>query len=655
MRTPVPLHSSQQMAVKLDAALVLELMDTIVGKRYQVPVHRGPRLRLPPAPGAPDPSDPEAVEAWVMADGRPTAIDLFCGAGGLSLGLHNAGFRVLVGADSDALAVETHTANLGGLGYTGDLADPADLLRTLRAWGITRVDLLAGGVPCQPFSRAGQSKIRSLVAVRARPERDQRADLWQSFVEVVRYLHPRAVLLENVPDLAEWEDGTVLVGFCESLRDLGYTTQARVLNAYDHGVPQHRSRLFIVGIRSDEPRYIEWPDPHPDRPSLWDAISDLPEVPPAQRMESLPYEGPKTELQRRLRIGVACHATEVVWDHITRDVRPDDREAFALLPEGGTYVDLPERLRRYRSDIFKDKYKRLSRHLLSRTITAHVAKDGYWYIHPTQDRTLSVREAARIQTFPDWFRFAGEPSHRYRQIGNAVPPMLAEALGHSLMQSLRGMIRRIQPSDSEAIRRSLVTWSSQQDDTPTWRRGRNPWAVLVGELWLRQLPTKRREEAFAGILATLPSVEQAAQNPTAARELFTAYGLTARVDELIDVTHAVVAGFGGEIPFRRQDLMSVPHIGDYVASAVLCFGFGRPAILMDAATVRVVRRLRGMSREPRRWQVRLELHALAGKSGPNDTFNAALLDLGTSICRSSGPLCSKCPIRSDCATGGGAE
>ena len=103
-------------------------------------------------------------------------------------------------------------------------------------------------------------------------------------------------------------------------------------------------------------------------------------------------------------------------------------EAYQLLGEGQTYADLPERLQRYRSDIFTDKYKRLAWDELSRTITAHLAKDGYWYIHPSQHRTLSVREAADPD-FPDRFRFAGQPSHRYRQIGNAVPPMMAEALG----------------------------------------------------------------------------------------------------------------------------------------------------------------------------------------------------------------------------------
>ena len=118
----------------------------------------------------------------------------------------------------------------------------------------------------------------------------------------------------------------------------------------------------------------------------------------------------------------------MIRDHITRPVRPDDAEIYELMHPGDTYLDVPKHLRRYRSDIFDDKYLRMSFDGLSRTITAHIAKDGYWYIHPREDRTLSIREAARIQTFPDDFRFAGFQSSRYQQIGNAVPPLLASAI-----------------------------------------------------------------------------------------------------------------------------------------------------------------------------------------------------------------------------------
>ncbi|MHB1774331.1 MAG: DNA cytosine methyltransferase, partial [Acidimicrobiales bacterium] len=327
--------------------------------RTAVPSQRGHRLRLPPHPDSPDPLDLAAVRRWVKGETARglTAIDLFCGAGGLSLGLEGAGFRVLVGADSDAASVETHVANIGGLGYIGDLADPEDFLDHLRAWGVRSVDLIAGGVPCQPFSRAGRSKIRSLVDAGQRSADDPRAQMWRSFVEVVGELRPSAVLLENVPDLAVWDEGGVLVGFCESLRDLGYKPRATIMNAYEHGVPQHRSRLFIVALSPGA--QFDWPQPAPRTPTVRQAIGDLPVVGPGQREERIPYGRPRTALQRLLRSGVRAADRKVVHDHITRAVRPDDAEAFELLPEGGTYDQLPARLQRYRADIFSDKYKRL--------------------------------------------------------------------------------------------------------------------------------------------------------------------------------------------------------------------------------------------------------------------------------------------------------
>ena len=130
-----------------------------------------------------------------------------------------------------------------------------------------------------------------------------------------------------------------------------------------------------------------------------------------------------------MRAGVPDGRRHKVFDHITRPVRDDDVRAFELLDAETRYSDLPDELKRYRDDIFDDKYKRLDADDVSRTITAHIAKDGYWYIHPEQNRTLTVREAARIQTFPDWFRFAGPPSAAFRQIGNAVPPRLGFAVG----------------------------------------------------------------------------------------------------------------------------------------------------------------------------------------------------------------------------------
>ena len=224
----------------------------------------------------------------------------------------------------------------------------------------------------------------------------------------------------------------MLVALVDELKSRGYGVHAQVLEAWKYRVPQHRSRLFVVGIARDA--YFEWPKPVGRRPRLRQAIGDLPVIQGDVREEVQVYEGPpRSMLARLLRRGLRGQEALQVRDHVTRAVRPDDAEIYRLLEAGGTYLDVPERLRRYRSDIFSDKYLRLSFANLSRSITAHIAKDGYWYIHPSENRTLSIREAARIQTFPDRFRFAGHhASNRYRQIGNAVPPLMAAAIASDL-------------------------------------------------------------------------------------------------------------------------------------------------------------------------------------------------------------------------------
>jgi len=393
-------------------------------------------------------------------------------------------------------------------------------------------------------SRAGRSKIRSLVQAKVRSSDDARVDLWQTFVRIAERLSPTAVLLENVPDLATWNDGAILTGFCESLRSLGYETDARILNAFEHGVPQFRSRLFIVAMKGRIT--CDWPRTR-NRPTLRDAIGDLPAVSPGQRAERLPYTQPLTTLQRRLRRGVARNDRRWIDDHITRDVRADDAQAFALLSPGGTYIDLPDRLRRYRSDIFTDKYKRLEWDNLCRTITAHMAKDAYWYIHPDQNRTLSIREAARIQTFPDWFRFAGEPSHRYRQIGNAVPPLLAEAIGRAMHAALKKPIRK-RRQNSEAFRSALLAWHKSNGRTYPWRPEATPWAVLLAELCFQRTDPGVVQSFYETLSELAPTPRSLIENARNVRGLLAESGLEDRIDNALDVAKAIQDFHGGTVP-----------------------------------------------------------------------------------------------------------
>ncbi len=615
-------------------------------RRTEVPSRRGTSRTLSRHPDAPDPTDLNAVQRWVRSIEGPRAVDLFCGAGGLSLGLRDAGFVVLVGADSQPRAVETHTANLGGLGYVGDLTDPSELIEQLRGWGIEKVDLVAGGVPCQPFSRAGQAKIRELIRAGERHPQDPRALLWRSFMRVVEVLRPEAVLVENVPDLPSWDDGAVLSGFLESLAELGYTTDAQILDCYRYGVPQHRARLMLTGLR--EGRQMSWPAPSDELVTLRDAIGDLPPVPGGQRSERLAYRPrpqASSSFQSRMRRNVPPEEAAWVEDHITRAVRPDDWEAFDGLSPGQTYADMPAHLQRYRTDIFTDKYKRLSWNELSRTITAHIAKDGYWYIHPEQHRTLSIREAARIQTFPDSFKFAGQPSHRYAQIGNAVPPLLGEAVGSALLRSMAEPAAR--NSAPTFARRELLGWYRGQAASPWRTPGADPWLVLAAELTLDRSDGDDARTKFDFLTALSPSPANAVTGPGV--DQLKQHGFSERaVRVLASAADALFELFEGQVPSEDLALRAIPGVGDSVAKMVLAFGFGRTVVPLHSAATRVAARYSGR-KDTRRWQLRLDLHRLSGPEGPDPAFNAAVLELGTTVCIATNPRCDVCPLQAGCS------
>ncbi|MBE6482587.1 MAG: DNA cytosine methyltransferase [Actinomyces ruminicola] len=422
-------------------------------------LERLPKLTLPRHPDAPT---EQTFTQWCLmqkAAGRPLAIDLFSGAGGLGVGVEAAGWTVVAAVDRDETALQTHQANFRGKTFLVDMADPdevGDLIEQIRPLGI---DLVAGGPPCQPFSRAGRAKIRSLVDAGVRDQYDARKDLWRSFVEVVLEIRPRAVLMENVPDMAIGDDLFVIRSIADILEREGYDVDYRLLDAWSYGVPQHRKRFFLQARNDGTPP--AWPHAAAKRYTVRDAIEDLPRLHGTTGAREMPrVHAPHSELALSL-----SDNSSLIYDHLTRAVRADDKEAFSLMTPSTLYTDLPEHLRRYRSDTFKDKYKRLDWDGLSRTITAHIAKDGYWYIHPSESRTLTVREAARIQTFPDSFRFAGSRSDAYRQIGNAVPPALGRAVASQLIPHA---CPNNGTSRIASIRLNLSLWGRRKRRTAWW-------------------------------------------------------------------------------------------------------------------------------------------------------------------------------------------
>ena len=244
-----------------------------------------------------------------------------------------------------------------------------------------------------------------------------------------------------------------------------------------------------------------------------DAIDDLLVLDPASGDVGavvMPYGGAHSDFQRQARKCCSGEDGNFIFDHVTRPVRSDDLEAFRLMKPGMPYSQLPEELRRYRSDIFHDKYNRLEWNGLSRTITAHIAKDGYMYIHPDQHRTLTVREAARIQTFPDHFRFAGARSHQFAQIGNAVPPALGEVIGGAVLEATRDdASRRVSRKRAwlKSIKRCLIDWGKVDKNIAVWAYPSDPWVVLIGLLFGSRSNTGILNPAE--VLYLIPTLEDA--------------------------------------------------------------------------------------------------------------------------------------------------
>lgn len=336
----------------------------------------------------------------------PRFIDLFSGAGGLSLGLEAAGFQSALAVDDwdDALHTFAHNNPNAKTVQADLLLTPPESILELSGL----VELVVGGPPCQGFSISGK-----------RDPNDPRNILYQSFVDVVRVAQPQFFIMENVPNMASMGSGSILRASIAEFAEIGYVTHHAILKAADFGVPQNRRRLFLVGSRNGAP--FSFPDPTTPTQAVTtsEGISDLPE-------NSLP-EGsenpvsPESAYQEQMRA-----KTSRVWNHTITQHTEKTRSIIALVPDGGNYKDLPANLRDTRR--VNIAWTRFSSTRPSFTIdTGH-----RHHFHYRWNRIPTVRESARLQSFPDHFQFLGSKTSQYKQVGNAVPPLLAAAIGHRL-------------------------------------------------------------------------------------------------------------------------------------------------------------------------------------------------------------------------------
>ena len=605
---------------------------------------RGTPVELAPHPSSV--STQEDLDLLAKGIDDPLVVDLFCGAGGLSLGLERAGAAVVVGIDHDPFAIATHRAHHAGLSESWDLSDPSVAEAIGRIVRENEVTLVCGGPPCQPFSRAGRGIIRSLVERGVRGEVDERRELWQAFLEVVRLGRPAAVLMENVPDMA-FDRGMVIVrSVISELESWGYGVEARILDASEFGVPQMRRRLFIMALRDG--LRPNWPLAAEQRTTVLDALGDLPAFDGGWNHDglgddgSMPYLPPTSSYQRMMREGCA----ERVFDHVTRSVRDDDRRAFASMNPGTKYSDLDDELKRYRDDIFKDKYNRLDPHSVSRTITAHLARDGYAYIHPTEDRTISVREAARIQSFPDEVRFAGPPTAAFRQIGNAVPVLLGEALGRAILAGLSDP----RPAEwtTSGLTSTMAAFHAERLRSGTlsipWMAAEMTWQLVACCTLDADLTQTGRR-----LIWNLFRQHTSPGDSLAARETLLRVGrqlgLEERMNEVLEQAERLVDGEQPSQVIRQRVWDLVCTLSPDEEEALVC----------TPAMVRVAARFFGAPQgalSPSTSGRLLVAHIIGGIDTERGSADAArgLLELAESICTTADPSCGSCPLVHWCAS-----
>ena len=385
------------------------------------------------------------------------SLDLFAGAGGLSEGLREAGFTSLYANEISPRYAQTYATNHPGTQVDSRDIRQVDARKIRDLLGLKRgeLDLVAGGPPCQGFS----------INAPKRSTEDSRNHLFREYLRFVTEFQPQAVMIENVPGMVSFEGGATLDAILESLKQLGYDADVRILYAPHYGIPQTRWRTIILGNRIGVNPMTLFPEPLCNAPvrvnftsqfagknlvnlprslelrshvTVRDAIGDLPVLRNGELGESVkvyrrPADNPYQQLMRVGSTGVTCHEAA--------RLSKINLERMSHIPPGGNWTDIPDALlpRGMRMARRSDHTKRSGRVAPDGLASTILTKcDPHWgaYFHSDQDRAFTVREAARIQSFPDTYVFCGSRVEQYEQVGNAVPPLLGAAVGRAIAQML---------------------------------------------------------------------------------------------------------------------------------------------------------------------------------------------------------------------------
>jgi DNA (cytosine-5)-methyltransferase 1 len=366
---------------------------------------------------------------------EPNVVDLFSGCGGMSWGLSKAGFNIVGAVDDWEIALETFAYNMPTAKVFACDIRTLSVSNFLQELGLaaSEIDVVIGGPPCQGFSKNTPAALRFLD--------DPRNQLFREFMRFVDEIRPKVVIMENVAEIFNAYGGRVRDEIAETFTRLGYQVDIRVHNAADYGVPQKRRRcFFFASLASSAPKFPSATHiANGDRalfdravaPSAWEAIMDLPS-PISVSTQSVEYEvDAKTELQRWLR-----GDSTTVANHVERRLSPIQLARYRSIEPGQAIRDLPDELRPKSG--YSGAYGRLDFTSQSPTITRWVFHPGSGrYGHPVLPRSITMREAARLQSFTDDFEFKGSNTEIAGQIGNAVPPLLINRFAEQIRESIK--------------------------------------------------------------------------------------------------------------------------------------------------------------------------------------------------------------------------
>lgn len=354
-------------------------------------------------------------------------VDLFCGCGGFSEGFRQAGFEVKFGIDMWKDATTTYQYNFPDAVVLNEDITKIDGSKILQLTHLSddKIDVIIGGPPCQGFSVSGKRLID-----------DERNKLYKSFVQIVSEIRPKVFVMENVPGLVRLFNGQVARQVIKDFSAIGYRVQMKILSADNYGVPQQRRRVFFVGLDNEKVNTnVKYTYPAPlsgagtDIPAVTcsEAISDLDFVPDDRVIgENIDYELPaQSDYQKKMR-----RNSTSVFNHSITLHKDKTKEIIALVPDGGNYKDLP-------ADLQETRKVHIAWTRMDSKKPCFTIDTGHnHHFHYRANRVPTVRESARIQSFPDTFKFIGIKTSQLKQVGNAVPPLLAEALGRSIMNLL---------------------------------------------------------------------------------------------------------------------------------------------------------------------------------------------------------------------------